>query len=175
MYIFVIDPENRVTAHAATKPSTVPKSEHRFADQRELARLAAGWPAARLVEIWNKLPGTRKVLRFADRKGAIQRIWKAVENLVPSRAEQRGRTVPRARTKADIANARDGTKSERIIALLRRPSGATLREIMAETGWQGHSVRGFISGQLSRRLGLRVKSFKHAGERIYRIVKGETA
>jgi hypothetical protein len=175
MYIFVIDAENRVTAHAATKPFTVPKGEYKFADLEELARLAAGWPGARLVEIWNKLPGTRTVLRFADRKGAIQRIWKVVEDLEPSRAEQKGRTVPRTRAKVDTANARDGTKSERIIALLRRPSGATITDIMAETGWQAHSVRGFISGQLSRRLGLRVKSFKHDGERIYRIVKGETA
>jgi hypothetical protein len=46
---------------------------------------------------------------------------------------------------------------------------------MAETGWQAHSVRGFISGQLSTRLGLSIKSFKNGGERTYRIVKGETA
>jgi hypothetical protein len=58
MYIFVIDAENRVTAHAATKPFTVPKGEYKFADLKELVRLAAGWPGARLVEIWNKLPGT---------------------------------------------------------------------------------------------------------------------
>ncbi|MGD1092123.1 MAG: DUF3489 domain-containing protein [Bryobacteraceae bacterium] len=64
---------------------------------------------------------------------------------------------------------RDGTKTERIIALLKRPSGATLNELMAETGWQPHSVRGFISGQLSKRLGFRIKSFKRAGERVYRI------
>jgi len=56
-----------------------------------------------------------------------------------------------------------------MIALLKRPSGATLNELMAETGWQAHSVRGFISGQLSKRLGFRIKSFKRDGERVYRI------
>jgi hypothetical protein len=127
------------------KPFTVPKGEYKFADLKELARLATRWPGARLVEIWNKLPGTRAVLRFVDRKGAIRRIWKEVEDLVPSRAEQKG---TRSGAKADTANARDGTKSD----LMRRQSGATLGEIMAETGWQAHSVRGFISGQLSRRL-----------------------
>jgi hypothetical protein len=40
---------------------------------------------------------------------------------------------------------------------------------MSATGWQAHSVRGFISGQLGKRLGLRVKSFERDGERVYLI------
>jgi len=169
MYFFKIDPENRVTAHAGTKPIHAPEGEHCFADPKELARLINKWPATRLVEIWNKLPHTKKVLRFTDRKTAAERIWSAVQKLEPS-----GRNL-RARAKNNPFDARDGTKSARMVALLSRPSGATLAEIMAETGWQAHSVRGFISGQLSRRLGLSIKSFKNGGERTYRIVKGETA
>ena len=154
MYIFTIDAEDRVAAHAATKPLSVPKDAHRFSNLKELTRLIAGWPGTRLVEIWNKLPNTRKVLRFTDRKTAIQRIWEVVQNLQPMRPRE---------------CARNGTKGGRIIDLLTQPSGATLTELMTETGWQAHSVRGFISGQLSRRLGFRVKSFKHDGERVYRI------
>jgi hypothetical protein len=162
MYIFVIDEENRVTAHAVTKALNIPKGQFKFADPKELARLAAGWPATRLVEIWNNLANSKKVLRFADRNAAIQRIWKVVQKMAAS-------------PPAQVHKARDGMKGARIIALLKRPSGATLVEIMTETGWQAHSVRGFISGQLTRRLGLRVKSFKRKGERTYRIVKGEIA
>ena len=169
MYVFTIDPENRVTAHAGTKSIHAPKGEHCFADPKELARLINKWPATRLVEIWNKLPHTKNVLRFSDRKTATERIWSAVQKLQPSGRDQR------VRAKTNPFGARDGTKSARMIALLSRPSGATLTELMAETGWQAHSVRGFISGQLSRRLGLRIKSFKNGGERTYRIVKGETA
>jgi hypothetical protein len=54
----------------------------------------------------------------------------------------------------------------------KRPDGATLKEIMKATGWQAHSVRGFISGTLAKKLGLSVKSAKRQdGERIYHLPK----
>jgi hypothetical protein len=61
------------------------------------------------------------------------------------------------------------TKAAQILALLRRPAGATLKTIMAATGWQAHSVRGFISGHLVKKMKLRVKSLRRDGERIYSI------
>lgn len=79
MYIFPIDAENRITAHAKSIP--VPKGERQFTDPKELARLIGDWPGTRLVEIWNKLTHTKKVLRFTDRKTAAERIWSAVQNL----------------------------------------------------------------------------------------------
>ena len=63
------------------------------------------------------------------------------------------------------------TKADTIISLLRGPSGATLQVIMASTGWQSHSVRGFISAQLVKKRKLRVKSFKRNGERVYKITR----
>jgi hypothetical protein len=56
-----------------------------------------------------------------------------------------------------------------VIALLQEPNGATLQAIMTATGWQSHSVRGFISGQLIKKRKLRVRSFERAGERVYKI------
>ena len=61
------------------------------------------------------------------------------------------------------------TKAATIIALLKEPSGGTLQAIMAATGWQPHSVRGFISAQLVKKRKLKVKSFKRNGERVYKI------
>jgi hypothetical protein len=61
------------------------------------------------------------------------------------------------------------TKAATIIALLKEPSGGTLKAIMAATGWQPHSVRGFISAQLVKKRKLKVKSFKRDGERVYKI------
>lgn len=61
------------------------------------------------------------------------------------------------------------TKTDRVSALLRRPEGATLKTLMTAKGWQPHSVRGFISAQLGKRMGLRVKSFTREGERVHRI------
>jgi hypothetical protein len=55
-----------------------------------------------------------------------------------------------------------------VLELLKRPSGVTLKGIMAATGWQAHSVRGFISGTLGKKLGLAVESTKgEDGERTY--------
>jgi hypothetical protein len=58
---------------------------------------------------------------------------------------------------------REGTKQAQIIALLQRPEGATIAEIVAATGWQTHSARGMISGALKKRLGLPVTSEKVDG------------
>jgi hypothetical protein len=71
-------------------------------------------------------------------------------------------------TKA-AGNPEGPTKAAAVIALLREPSGGTLKAIMAATGWQPHSVRGFISAQLVKKRKLKVKSFKRNGERVYKI------
>jgi hypothetical protein len=54
---------------------------------------------------------------------------------------------------------------------MKRKEGATLAEIAKATGWQNHSIRGFVSGHVTKKLGLKVESSKsEAGERTYRIV-----
>jgi hypothetical protein len=52
---------------------------------------------------------------------------------------------------------------------LRQPDGATLQALMEATGWQAHSIRGFISGSLSKGMGLKIESFKRDGERVYAV------
>ncbi len=128
-----------------------------FSNERELRKLAARWPGTRLVQIWNQLPGVRKVTRFTDRDIAIRRIWAVVQELAPADGAS-------AAASPDL-----GTKAERVVELLKGPSGASLRAIMDLTGWQPHSVRGFISAQLGKRMGFKIQSFKRDGERIYRI------
>ncbi len=64
--------------------------------------------------------------------------------------------------------AREGSKKATVLELVRRPGGATLKEIMAATSWQAHSVRGFISGSLTKKMGLKIESIKREdGERAY--------
>ncbi len=60
-------------------------------------------------------------------------------------------------------------KQARVIAMLRSPSGATIATIMQETGWQQHSVRGFLAGVVRKKLKLKLQSSKVDGNRIYRI------
>ena len=76
--------------------------------------------------------------------------------------------TPKAAKEAGAA--RDGSKSAKIIDLLKRANGATLAEIMKAAGWQAHSVRGFISGTLTKKMGLTIVSVKgEDGERSYSI------
>ena len=79
---FTIENEtNNITIHASAKDAeAVPNSEH-FGSEAALAKLAANWPAARLVEIWNSLPGATPVRKFKDRATAVSRIWKALQSL----------------------------------------------------------------------------------------------
>ncbi len=66
--------------------------------------------------------------------------------------------------------ARDGSKKSAVIELLRRKEGATAAEIAKITKWQAHSIRGFISGTISKKMKLAVESFRNEqGERVYRV------
>jgi hypothetical protein len=73
----------------------------------------------------------------------------------------------RAKARQKPAGARQGSKTSKVVDLLKRSGGATLKEIMRATGWQAHSVRGFISGHLGKKMGLSVRSFRRDGERVY--------
>jgi len=76
--------------------------------------------------------------------------------------------APKAAKKA--AGARDGSKTGRILDLLKRPGGVTSKELMKATGWQPHSVRGFLSGTIGKKMGLTVVSSKgEDGERSYSV------
>lgn len=72
---------------------------------------------------------------------------------------EHGAAVPAPKT----PTPRTGTKQAQIIALLQRPEGASIAEIVAVTGWLAHSVRGLISGALKKKLGLPVTSEKQDG------------
>ena len=68
-------------------------------------------------------------------------------------------------------DARPGSKKEIVLKLLRRDQGATLADIAKATEWQNHSIRGFLSGQVTKKMKLMVESTKSdAGERTYRVV-----
>jgi len=89
-----------------------------------------------------------------------------------------GKTKPGAKTAKNVqakktaAAPRAESKGAKILALIRRPKGATLTELGKLTGWQNHSIRGFLSAAVGKKMGLTVESVKREdGERVYSISK----
>jgi hypothetical protein len=67
------------------------------------------------------------------------------------------------------------TKHARVIAMLKKPAGATIAAIMAVTDWQQHSVRGFLAGVVRKKLGLNLVSDQTEKGRVYRIKEGRAS
>lgn len=81
---------------------------------------------------------------------------------------RRAKNSAHARRKA--GGARPGSKTAKVLDLLQRSGGATLKDLIKATGWQAHSVRGFLSGALAKKMGLPVISIKNEdGERRYSV------
>ena len=65
---------------------------------------------------------------------------------------------------------RDNSKQAQVIAMLKRPEGATIEQICEATQWQAHTVRGTFAGAFKKKLGLEITSTKEAGgQRVYRV------
>jgi Protein of unknown function (DUF3489) len=186
MSAFTIDPDNNITALVEV-PADADRSTS-FSTEKELAKLVGEWPISRLIDAWNSFAGVapfqelKPIKKFTDRKSAVARIWAAVQRLSPnvappardgappkSQAKSLAKTPRRERARPS-ANERSNKKAE-VIAMMKRAKGATLDEIMAATGWQKHTVRGFVS-ILGSKGGEKIESSKNAaGERSYRIAK----
>ena len=95
----------------------------------------------------------------------------------PSRGKPTKQAAPAKRAKGAVKSPKPrkraagtihGSKTAKVLELLKRSGGATGADLMKATGWQAHSVRGFISGVLTRKMGLTVTSTKgENGERRY--------
>jgi hypothetical protein len=262
MKYFTIDNENDIRVHASAAEADAVANAERFGTSAGLTKLAEKWTAARLVEIWNSLPGSTPVKKFTDRATAASRIWKSIQNLgepraktepvpselpatvltpeaveaaIPTAFQSEAEVAPEAlseseppiasvepeperpiepvateqpvldtaaeetvaavsaqapdvapetparakktsrakKTPTDAPTAkgpRENSKTDTILRLLKRPGGASLKDIMEAISWQAHSVRGFVSATLTKKMGLSVVSAKsESGERTYSI------
>ena len=186
MPTFMIETDNNITAFAALEDALnhgIGTTEGTFSTEKELTKLSAAWPIARFAEVWNGFAGVvpfdslKPIKKFTDRKTAIARIWKAIQVLTPAPAQHAAPAAPKkakatkeAKPKDGARPPREGSKKAIVLDLLKRTEGATLKEIMSATAWEAHSVRGFISGSLGKKMGLKIDSAKREdGERVYRL------
>jgi hypothetical protein len=112
--------------------------------------------------------GAEKAKPAKKAQGALKRAHVASKTpkLAPKTKPFKKR--PKATKKAGAA--RDGSKTAKVLDLLKRPHGVTLKELMKATGWQAHSVRGFLSGSVGKKMGMAVTSAKgKEGERTYSV------
>ena len=79
------------------------------------------------------------------------------------------KTATQSQNERKPEQGKSGSKQSHVIAMLRSPVGATIDAMMKATGWQQHSVRGFLAGVVRKRLNLKLSSEKVDGNRIYQI------
>ena len=125
----------------------------------------ANMPAAATVQ----LPKATKRAHVAPHKRRVA-LCRPRSGKKASSAERRPKSQKAAKQAKPATGAREGSKAAKVLGLLRRPDGASLKELMRATGWLAHSVRGFLSGTVARRMRLKLVSAKSGdGERRYSV------
>lgn len=199
--VFSINSENSVRVLDALPSSDSPAPDGMLVFDSSKAFTHAGleWPMARFVAIWDKLAprvGLKPVQKFENRQIAMVRIWRAVEKLaeppalgvleaygpegaaagVPTPSRTAARTKARKGVKSAKAGEpkapREGTAKAKVIAMLERKGGVTLRQIQDATGWQPHTVRGFVS-VLASKGGMTINSIRRESDkaRVYEVAR----
>ena len=137
-------------------PAALNEGEVVVASNEELH--AARLSGKRLLALWNALPEVEKRKKVGDRDALVNELWSAIETLPEPQSD-----------------AKRPSKQDAVIAMLRRPEGATVDEVAGATGWQRHTVRGVFSGTLKKKLGLTLASAQEERGRVYRIAVSEQA
>jgi hypothetical protein len=110
---------------------------------------------------------SRKATRGPRRARVSPRKAKSGKSARQVKGAATGRTKAEA---SKTSEGRNGSKTTKILALLRQPGGATSKELIKATGWLPHSVRGFLSGTVGKKMGLILSSTRaEDGERTYSV------
>jgi len=132
--------------------ATVSEGEIAVTSKEELQ--AAPLSGKRLLALWNALPDVESRKKVGDRAALIDQLWSAIEALPEPESDAKRRS-----------------KQDEVIAMLRRPEGATVDEVASAMGWQRHTVRGLFSGTLKKKLQLPLASAQEERGRVYRIAE----
>lgn len=101
-------------------------------------------------------------------------LKEATDSAAKSSSGRKRNNKTKTRQRAAIKpTSKAASKQDRVLAMLRRNEGTTIAAIMKTTGWQKHSVHGFLAGMVRKKLGLNLQSSEAGGKRIYRILAGK--
>ena len=120
MRIYIIGNDGITLSRAAS--ATVTEGEIAVTSNQELH--AAPLSGKRLLALWNALPRVEKRKKVGDRDALIDQLWSAIEALPDPEPQP---------------DARRPSKQDAVIAMLRRPEGSTVDEVVNATGWQRHT------------------------------------
>ena len=180
------DTQSLILSRAATRPGNLalPLPEGLVGAAAKMVvgkMIARGWleeveaSSSRGEPLWRETRDGHGTTLIATEAG-LEAI--GIEPVVVSAVASARRAKPKAepaKTPDDPATAkpvanRAGTKQAQIIAMLKRPEGATISQIVEATGWQPHTVRGTFAGAFKKKLGLLIVSEKDSqANRVYRI------
>jgi hypothetical protein len=114
MKTFTIENEtNNITLHPTIQEAEAVANAGCLRNEAGLAKLAANWPAAQLVDVWNSLPGASPVKKFTGRRTAISRIWRAIQRLEATVSRAETTQEPKVSGDRDGAGIRDRTSASR--------------------------------------------------------------
>jgi|HubBroStandDraft_4_1064222.scaffolds.fasta_scaffold365549_1 hypothetical protein len=159
MTTFTIDEQNNITAFASPEEvaaSTIPCDG--FGSEQELAALMTGWPAERLVAIWNSLPGVAQVKKFKSSKSAASRVWERIQGLGEPRKPKTERKAHTGARSARGASAKGkATKQATVSHPGRCIGGCSNRSSIRPTGRRVVQHSGKAPRGCSRRLARRFR------------------
>jgi Protein of unknown function (DUF3489) len=161
MKTFTIDEQNNITAFGTQEEAaaTTATPFDSFASQKDLAELAAGWPAERLVAIWNSLPGVKPVKSFKSAKAGANRIWECIQGLGDAARPEAKPAKPKADKKAKGgAQAAKGAPAKakatkKTTAAKNAPKAKTVAKAEESTGPREGSKTAQVVAMLQRKNG----------------------
>jgi hypothetical protein len=124
------------------------------------------------TKMTNEETNTASTVAARSAHGALEKAASKKGATRKKDASKADKKVPKAARSKEADMPRGESKGAKVLALIRRPKGATLAELAKLTGWQNHSIRGYLSGTVSKKRVLTVESARRGDrERVYSISK----
>jgi hypothetical protein len=153
--------------------STVPAASQRNDQAAMPPSKAKGAGTGPVAGRSKKAEGVSSLNSRTAAKAVRSALSKQVKTLSRSVARAAKKTLKGKPASKSAPKSNASSKQDSVLALLRRPQGVTIDALAKATGWQRHSIRGFLAGTVRKKLKLPLLSEKINGVRTYRLKAGK--